>query len=160
QVREAVVALREDAPGDARLVAYVVLQPGQPVAPAELRRTLKRQLPEHMLPSAFVVLDRLPLTGHGKVDRRALRAPRTARQLRGVHVPPRTEWERNLAGVWRELLGVEDVGTSDNFFDLGGNSLMVVRLIAAINGRHQVSLGVAEVLMNPTVGQMAKLIDG
>jgi len=160
QVREATVALREDAPGHPRLVAYVVLRPGHPAGSAELRSALQRQLPDHMVPSAFVMLDRLPLTAHGKVDRRALPAPSTARQSAGEFVPPHTEWELRLARVWQQLLRVDTVGASDDFFDLGGNSLMLVRLISEINRRHQVSLGVAEALLNPTVEQMARLIDG
>jgi len=159
QVQEAVVALREDAPGEPRLVAYVVPKPGQADAPRELRGVLKQHLPEYMLPSAFVSLDRLPLTHHGKVDRAALPAPHFEHQLKEAFVPPRTEWELKLAQLWRELLRVERVGVDDNFFALGGNSLMIVRLISQINRRHQLSLRVAELFRNPTVGQLARLID-
>jgi len=159
QVQEAVVALREDDPGERRLVAYVVLKPGQADAPRELRSLLKQHLPDYMLPSAFVALDRLPLTRNGKVDRAALPAPDFEHQLKEAFVPPRTEWELRLAQLWRELLRVERVGVDDNFFALGGNSLMIVRLISQINQRHQLSLGVAELFRNPTVGQLARLID-
>jgi thioesterase domain-containing protein/aryl carrier-like protein len=158
-VQEAVVALREDDPGEHRLVAYVVLKPGQADAPHELRDLLRQHLPDHMLPSAVVTLDRLPLTHNGKVDRAALPAPDFEHQLKDAFVPPRTEWELRLAQLWRELLRVERVGVDDNFFALGGNSLMIVRLISQINQRHQLSLGVAELFRNPTVGQLARLID-
>jgi thioesterase domain-containing protein/acyl carrier protein len=159
QVQEAVVALREDNPGERRLVAYVVLKPGQVDAQGELRSLLKQHLPDHMLPSAFVTLDRLPLTHNGKVDRAALPAPDFEHQLKEAFVPPRTEWEFRLAHIWQELLRLERVGVDDNFFALGGDSLMIVRLISQINQRHQLSLEVAEALRNPTVGQLARLID-
>jgi amino acid adenylation domain-containing protein len=159
QVQEAVVALREDNPGERRLVAYVVLKPGQVDAQSELRSLLTQHLPDHMLPTAFVTLDRLPLTHNGKVDRAALPAPDFEHQLKEAFVPPRTEWELRLAHIWQELLRLERVGVDDNFFDLGGDSLMIVRLISQINQSHQLSLGVPEALRNPTVGQLARLID-
>jgi amino acid adenylation domain-containing protein len=159
QVQEVVVSLCEDDPGERRLVAYVVPKPGQADAPRELRSLLKQHLPDYMLPSAFVTLDRLPLTHNGKVDRSALPAPDFEHQLKEAFVPPRTEWELRLAQLWRELLRVERVGVDDNFFALGGNSLMIVRLISQINQRHQLSLRVVELFRNPTVGQLARLID-
>jgi amino acid adenylation domain-containing protein len=160
QVQEAVVVLREDKPGEQRLVAYVVFNDGQPDAPDELRSLLKQQLPDYMVPSAFVTVDKLPLTHNGKVDRAALPPPDSERQLKEVYVPPRTEWELKLASIWKEFLGVERVGVDDNFFDLGGHSLTILGLISEINRRHKVSLGVAELFGNPTVKQMARLIDG
>jgi amino acid adenylation domain-containing protein len=159
QVQQAVVALCEDDPGERRLVAYVVLRPGQADAPRELRSLLKQQLPDHMLPSAFVTLDKLPLTQNGKVDRAALPAPHFEHQLKEAFVPPRTVWELRLAHIWQQLLRVERVGVDDNFFALGGNSLMIVRLISQINQKYQLSLGVEELFRNPTVGQLSSLID-
>ena len=159
QVREAVVVLCEDAPGDQRLVAYVVLRDRQVATPDELRSALKQRLPDYMLPSAFVIMERLPLTHNGKVDRGALPTPEAERQLKEVYVPPGTEWELKLARIWQESLRVERVGVDDNFFDLGGHSLMIVRLISEMNQRYQVSLGVEELFRNPTVRQMARLID-
>jgi amino acid adenylation domain-containing protein len=160
QVREAVVVLCEDEPGDQRLVAYVVPRDRQVATPDELRSALKQRLPDYMLPSAFVIMEQLPLTHNGKVDRGALPAPEAERQLKDMYVPPRTEWELKLARIWQESLRVERVGVDDNFFDLGGHSLMIVRLISEINQRYQVSLGVEELFRNPTVRQMAGLIDG
>jgi amino acid adenylation domain-containing protein len=159
QVQEALVAPCGDDSGERRLVAYVVLKPGQADAPRELRSLLEQRLPDYMLPSAFVTLDKLPLTHNGKVDRAALPAPDFEHQLKEAFVPPRTEWELRLAHIWQELLRVERVGVDDNFFALGGDSLMVVRLISQINQSHQLSLGVAEAFRNPTVGQLARLID-
>src|SRR5438105_288302 len=95
----------------------------------------------------------------GKVDRAALPPPDFERGRRNGFVAPRTEWELKLAQIWRDMLGVEKVGVADNFFDLGGHSLMLVRLIGEMKRRHQVSLGVAELFRHPTVGQMARLID-
>jgi thioesterase domain-containing protein/acyl carrier protein len=158
-VQEALVAPCGDDSGERRLVAYVVLKPGQADAPRELRSLLEQRLPDYMLPSAFVTLDKLPLTHNGKVDRAALPAPDFEHQLKEAFVPPRTEWELRLAHIWQELLRVERVGVDDNFFALGGDSLMVVRLISQINQSHQLSLGVAEAFRNPTVGQLARLID-
>ena len=126
-VREAVVAVREDVPGEARLAAYVVPAGPAPAAD-ELRRALALRLPDHMVPSAWVMLEALPLTPNGKVDRRALPAPEARRDLAGGFVAPRTEAEGTIAGLWREVLGTDRVGVEDNFFDLGGNSLSLVRL--------------------------------
>jgi amino acid adenylation domain-containing protein len=126
-VRQAVAAVREDVPGDARLVAYVVAEGDAPGADV-LRRALAERLPEHMVPSAYVVLDALPLTPNGKVDRRALPAPEAKRALSGGFVAPGTAAETTIAGLWREVLGTDRVGVEDNFFDLGGNSLSLIRL--------------------------------
>jgi hypothetical protein len=133
-VREAVVIAREDRSGDRtdrRLIAYVT---GEATISADtLRQALRDRLPEHMVPAAFVVLDALPLTPHGKVDRKALPAPE--RQSAVVHWAPRaprTPLETALAGLWRDALGVESagmIGIDDSFFDLGGNSITGVILI-------------------------------
>ncbi|HLM66651.1 MAG TPA: non-ribosomal peptide synthetase, partial [Longimicrobium sp.] len=126
-VREAVCAVREDTPGNARLVAYVVAEGAAPAADV-LRRALAERLPDHMVPSAYVVLDALPLTPNGKTDRRALPAPEAKRDLSGGFVAPGTAAETTIAGLWREVLGTDRVGAEDNFFDLGGNSLSLIRL--------------------------------
>jgi amino acid adenylation domain-containing protein/non-ribosomal peptide synthase protein (TIGR01720 family) len=134
-VREAVVAAREDAPGSRRLVAYVVSdvmsEPGAPAPQARLRETLQASLPAHMIPAAFVALDALPLTANGKVDRRALPAPATARpDLPGEHAAPETAAERRLAAIWSEVLRVEPVGLHDNFFQLGGDSILSIQVVS------------------------------
>ncbi|MBV9773708.1 MAG: amino acid adenylation domain-containing protein, partial [Gemmatimonadetes bacterium] len=130
RVREAVVMAREDAPGTEgpRLVAYVVPREGPEVAPAELRARLAARLPEHMVPSAFVLLDRLPLSANGKVDRRALPAPERAEA--GAYAAPRTSTEEVLGGIWAEVLGLERVGTGASFFDLGGHSLLALQVVS------------------------------
>jgi amino acid adenylation domain-containing protein len=129
-VLHAVLHVREDAPGDRRLVAYLVADPERTPTTQELREHLKSRLPDYMIPSAFVMLDALPLTRNGKLDRQALPSPEDTRVgLSEDYVAPRTKLERSLAGVWQEILGVERVGLRDNFFDLGGDSLRAALLI-------------------------------
>jgi len=159
QVQEAVVVVREDELGDRSVVAYLVPADDQADAPGDLRSILKQHLPDYMVPSAFVTLDRLPLTPSGKVDRRALPAADSAHQLKPAYVPPRTEWELKLTDIWQKVLQVEKVSVDENFFDLGGHSLMIVQLIHEINRTYKVSLSVPEVFRNPTVQLMAALID-
>ncbi|WP_214477564.1 non-ribosomal peptide synthetase, partial [Mesorhizobium sp. dw_380] len=129
-VREAVVIAREDTPGDKRLVAYVVTR-GEADADlaAMLRTYLGGLLPEYMVPAAYVVVEALPLSANGKLDRRALPAPEGGAYARGAYEPPRGEVEAILAGLWAELLGGERVGRQDSFFELGGHSLLAVKLL-------------------------------
>ena len=116
-VREAVVLAREDSPGDKRLVAYVAGSNGAEPAAAALRAALQRELPDYMVPAAFVVLDALPLTSNGKVDRKALPAPDIGAQVAPQYVAPRTPAEEMLCRIWAEVLGIERAGIEDNFFE-------------------------------------------
>ncbi len=154
-VRDAAVVARDDAPGGTRLVGYVVPEGGAAASPAELRAWLGERLPEHMVPSALVVLEALPLTPTGKVDRRALPAPEAA----GGHVAPRTPTEALLAGLWAELLGTERVGATDDFFALGGHSLLAGRLAARVRARLGVDLPVRAVFDAPTLEELAREVD-
>jgi amino acid adenylation domain-containing protein/non-ribosomal peptide synthase protein (TIGR01720 family) len=130
-VREAVITVREDAPGEKRLVAYVVAGEGYAPQYAELRAFLQRELPDYMVPSAIVSLRALPLTPNGKLDRRALPAPDSlAGETESGYVAPRNEAERQLAAIWRELLRVERVGIHDNFFELGGDSILSIQIVS------------------------------
>ncbi|MBE9229036.1 non-ribosomal peptide synthase/polyketide synthase, partial [Phormidium sp. LEGE 05292] len=130
-VRESVVVVREDSPGDKRLVAYVIPKEEQSPSTAELRRFLKDFLPDYMVPSAFVHLDALPLTANGKLDRSALKAPESARpELENAFVAPNTPEEKILVAVWADVLGVEQVGINDNFFALGGDSIRSIQVLA------------------------------
>ncbi len=153
-VRDAVVLAREDRPGDRRLVAYLVLQDGD-LRIEELRSSLRERLPEHMVPAAFVVLDALPLTANGKLDRRALPAP--DKGARAASVPPRTETEQAIAGAWREALGLESVGVDDNFFDLGGHSLLVVQVHRQLAPRFP-DLAVVDLFRYPTISALAQFL--
>src|SRR5262249_23581 len=123
-VRESVVVAREDERGSTRLVAYVVSKNGD-LQSADLRNYLKQRLPEYMVPSGFVVMDALPRTPNGKVDRRALPTGHETRADNSeVYLAPRSSMERTIANIWQELLKLEKVGVNDNFFGLGGHSLL------------------------------------
>ena len=128
-VRESVVVMREDQPGDRRLVGYVVFEPGSAGGLGELRERLAQRLPDYMVPSHFVALDQVPLTSNGKIDRRALPAPDATAGLKDSYVAPRTPVELAMANVWAETLGIERVGIHDNFFELGGHSLLAISVL-------------------------------
>jgi amino acid adenylation domain-containing protein len=129
-VRQAVVAAKNDAAGDARLVGYVVPRGGAKPTVGQLRAFLEEKLPRFMLPNALATLDRLPLSPNGKVDRGALPAPESARpNSQKLYVPPRTREERILADIWAQVLGLERVGIHDDFFELGGGSIKSLRIV-------------------------------
>ena len=157
-VQEAVVLAREDSPGEKRLVAYVVAQEGPAPSGSELRGFLRERLPEYMVPSAFVGLPALPLTPNGKVDRKALPAP----EGRGVaegYVPPCTPTEELLAGIWAEVLRQERVGRQDNFFALGGHSLVAIRVVSRVRDTFGVELPVRCVFESPTVAELSAAVE-
>lgn len=129
KVKEAVVIAREDTPGDKRLVAYVTSRGADRPSAEALRAHVKAVLPDYMVPSAFVVLDRLPLTQNSKLDKRALPVPEDDAYARSEYEPPANELEGALAGIWQKLLKVERVGRDDNFFELGGHSLLIVKML-------------------------------
>jgi amino acid adenylation domain-containing protein len=157
-VTQAVVTAREEGGGEKRLVAYVVATDGQTPTVGELRRHLQEQLPDYMLPNAFVFLAELPLTNNGKVDRRALPAPGAARpESDGGYVAPRTAAEGLLCGVWSEVLGVERVGVHDNFFALGGHSLLAARVAARLGRELRGRVSLRDFFTSPTVAEMARL---
>jgi amino acid adenylation domain-containing protein len=158
-VAQSVVVAREDSPGDVRLVGYVVSGIGSTVDPGILGDSLKEQLPDYMVPSAWVVLPSLPLTPNGKVDRRALPAPTGARADQAAsYVAPRTPEERLLAEVWATLLGLERIGVRDDFFDVGGHSLLAVRLVARIEARTGIRIPLAALLQGRTIERIAPLV--
>jgi len=153
---------REDTPGDKRLVAYLVAGEGVSAPePVELRRHLLSQLPDYMVPAAFVWLVALPLTQSGKIDRRALPAPGSAElALEHEFVAPRTPREEVLAGLWADLLRLERVGVFDNFFALGGHSLLATQVISRIRVTFGVELPLRAVFEAPTVAGLAAEMDG
>jgi amino acid adenylation domain-containing protein len=159
-VLRAAVTARADMDGERRLVAYVVVRQPNAASPAELREYLARRLPEYMLPAAWVVLDQLPLTPNGKLDRGALPDPDAAeRATNAVHVAPRTEVERTLARIWSEVLGTTDIGIHDNFFSLGGHSLMAARVIAASRDSLRIDLPLRDLFEFPTLYGLAKRVE-
>ncbi|MDX2089328.1 MAG: condensation domain-containing protein, partial [Kofleriaceae bacterium] len=155
-VREVVVLAREDQPGDKRLVAYMVGREW-PLDVEALRAHVGAKLPEYMMPSAFVVLEVMPVTPNGKLDRKALPAPDLGALSQRAYVPPRTEAEELLAGIWSQVLGVERVGIHDNFFELGGHSLLVMKLVARVRQVLAVELTVRAVFEAPTLGALAEV---
>jgi amino acid adenylation domain-containing protein len=156
-VREAVVVAREDVPGDKRLVAYLTAQAGEPPKVSELRSLLQAKLPEYMVPSAFVTLDRFALTPNGKVDRKALPAPGLERPESGAnYLAPDTPTERILADIWAKSLGLKKVGVHDNFFDLGGNSLLMGRVQVKICEALKTNISLVEMFRYPTIHSLAQ----
>ncbi|HEX2093844.1 MAG TPA: amino acid adenylation domain-containing protein, partial [Longimicrobiaceae bacterium] len=154
------VAVREDAAGEKRLVAYVVPAVGASrEEAAAVREHLSECLPEYMVPTAFVVLDALPLTPNGKVDRRALPEPEPAGFDEATYVAPRTGVEEVLAGIWAEVLRVERVGVHDNFFALGGHSLMVTRVASRVRETFALELPLRAFFEAPTVAGLATRIE-
>jgi amino acid adenylation domain-containing protein len=153
-IRDCVVVAREDAPGDKRLVAYLVGEGEATTDTNELRARLQRSLPEYMVPSAFVTLDALPLTPNGKVDRRALPAPEGRPEVTAF-VAPRTPIEEAVAAIWCELLRLDRVGVHDNFFELGGHSLLATRVIARLREVLEVELPLRALFQRPTIAELA-----
>ncbi|HEX5870945.1 MAG TPA: condensation domain-containing protein, partial [Longimicrobium sp.] len=153
-VRECVVVVREDEPGERRLVGYVV---GDADAEA-LRVHLRRTLPEYMVPAAFVALEALPLTPNGKLDRAALPAPEVAAPQDG-YVAPRTPVEEVLAGIWEDVLRVERVGAEENFFALGGHSLLATVVLAGIEEVFGIRVPLTTFFETPTVGGLAAAVE-
>ena len=157
-VREAVVLAREEAPGDRQLIAYVVPRQEERPTTDDLRGFLKHKLPGYMVPAVFVPLDAMPLMPSGKVDRRALPAPKGIRpELEKAFVAPRDALEVQLAHLWEEVLNVRPIGVRDNFFELGGHSLTAVRLFALIENRLGKRLPLAAVFQGATVEHLATI---
>ncbi|MFL5383903.1 MAG: non-ribosomal peptide synthetase [Longimicrobiaceae bacterium] len=159
-VAEAAAMVREDVPGDARLVAYVVPAPGASAPAAELRTLLSSRLPGYMVPSAFVALEALPLTPNGKVDRRALPAPdAAAAEEPEAWVAPSTPTEEAVAAIWTAVLGLERVGANQSFFELGGHSLLATQVMARIRATLGASLPVRVLFEARTVAELARRVD-
>jgi amino acid adenylation domain-containing protein len=157
-VREAVVTVREDAPGDRRLAGYVV--PGEEgFDPAELRRHLRERLPEYMVPATFTALAALPLTPNGKTDRRALPAPDDASAAAAEGEAPRTPVEEVVAAVWERVLGVERVARTDDFFEIGGHSLLATRVASHVREALGAEVPVRALFEAPTLAAFAAYVE-
>lgn len=157
-VREVAVVVQDRASNDKQLVAYVVPSPEPQPTRGELRTFLRQKLPPYMIPAGFVFLEALPVTPTGKVDHQALPPPDRRRDLTSTFTEPRNEVERHLVGIWEEFLLVDQVGTRDNFFDLGGNSLLAAQMFARLEERLRIRLPLATLLQAPTIEGLAEAI--
>ena len=157
-VKDVIVLAREDIPGDKRLVAYLVCDEPKPSVQA-LREKLSAQLPDYMVPSAFVFLEAMPLTPNGKIDRRALPKPELDRSMaQAEYVAPRDETEEKLCAIVGDLLHLDKVGIHDNFFELGGHSLLATQFMSRLRTDFQVELPLITLFEKPTVAQLAEEI--
>ena len=157
RVRQAVVLCREDRPGDKRLVAYVVPESPE-VSIADLRAHLRAVLPEYMVPSAFVLMEKFPISPNGKVDRRALPVPEISDLDVVTSAPPRTPEEQQLAGIWSQVLGVGAIGVHDDFFALGGHSLLATQLIARVSREFGADIPLRRLFEAPTIAGFAEFV--
>lgn len=159
-VQQAVVALREDTPGNKTIAAYLVARASAALNAAGLRSFLKQRLPDYMIPSAFVTLDEIPLTANGKVDRKALPEPCNEKAGgAGEDAARRSRTEEQLCRIWAEIFGRENIGVHEDFFELGGHSLMTLRAIALINDRLGARLQPATFFDHPTIAGLAALLE-
>ncbi len=160
QVAEAAVLPREDRPGDIHLVAYVVADRGTEPTVGDLRSFLNQRLPEYMVPSAFVMLERMPRTANGKLDRMALSARGVVwPQRMGEYTPPWTEAQKVISAIWADVLGVQCVGIHDNFFELGGHSLMATQVIARVREAFGIELPLGILFEAPSVAGLAQQVE-
>ncbi|HVC19694.1 MAG TPA: amino acid adenylation domain-containing protein [Vicinamibacterales bacterium] len=157
-VRQVAAIVREDLPGDRRLVGYVVPQPGVPLTGQALRESVRETLPGYMIPSAIVLMDALPLTPNAKIDRRALPKPEAVVGERAGVTPPRDEDERRMAAIWSEVLGADIGSVHDDFFESGGHSMLAARLLSAVGRRFGVDVPLRVLFEAPTVAQLARAV--
>jgi acyl carrier protein len=156
-IADAVVTVRPD--GGRQLIAYLVPAPGFVADVRRVRAELARTLPDYMVPAGYVVVPRIPLTANGKLDHRNLPAPDQHALRPGGHQPPRTPTEKHLATVWASILDTDHIGVHDNFFDLGGNSLLALRISARIQEDFDLDYPVRLVFERPTVAQTAEAVE-
>jgi acyl carrier protein len=159
-VRSAAVVPSASNEGDRRLVAYVVPHEGARIQVSELREHLLDHLPEYMIPAGFAVLDALPINENGKLDRRLLPPVDAAPAPSKVPIAPRTSTEAELVEIWKNALELSEVGVADNFFDLGGHSMLAVKIISRARQRFAVELPVATLFHASTIAKLAAVIDG
>jgi amino acid adenylation domain-containing protein len=158
-VKQTVLLALEDEHGDKRLAAYVVAQSGQASSPDALRSYLKQHLPDYMVPSAFVLLPKIPLTPNGKIDRKALPAPEQAQAQTHTYVAPATPTEHAVAAIWADVLRRDQISTTDNFFDLGGHSLMATQVISRIREHFHIELAMRVLFEKPTIQAVSQAVD-
>jgi natural product biosynthesis luciferase-like monooxygenase protein len=158
-VKDAVAIAREDAAGEKRLLAYITAQAGTKPQPEVLRAALARELPEIMVPASVLVLAALPMTPNGKVDRRALPEPQ-AIAVRPAAIAPQSDIEKTIASIWEDVLGLPQVGTADNFFDLGGHSLLVVQVQRRLREACGHEVSITDMFRLPTIKSLAAHLGG
>ena len=158
-IRDAVVVAREDEPGHKRLMAYYICRRGTTTPSKELRRFLSEKLPEYMVPAKYILLETVPLTSSGKVDRVNLPAPAPEANTSEDLAAPRTQLEESLVAIWCKVLDFARIGIHDNFFDLGGHSLLAVQLFTEIEGRLRIKVPIVTIFQSPTIEQLAKSIE-
>jgi len=159
-IADVAVIAREDVAGDRRLAGYVVPSDGDLPHASELRSFLQEKLPEYMVPSVFVKLDTMPLTPSGKLDRRMLPRPEAATEnATPSFAAPESETERTIAGIWQEVLRVDRVGVDDNFFDLGGYSLLMIQVFARLRRAVRKPFTVTDLFRYPTVAALARFFN-
>jgi acyl carrier protein len=160
-LHECAVVANADSPGQTRLVAYVVPDSGRLLKTEELRIFAKEKLPDYMVPAFFVPLERIPLTQNGKIDKRALPLPEQAlADSADAFVAPRNQTEKDLAAMWSELLGRDQIGVFDSFFELGGHSLLATQVMYRVRDVFQVRLSLRSFFEKPTVAALARLVAG
>jgi acyl carrier protein len=159
-IRESVVVDTKDSSGNTRLIAYIVFEDSVEATTSEILTFLQEKLPSYMLPSAFITIKEIPLTANGKVDRRALPQPEEIDvETSASFIAPRSEMEELVADIWREILGIKQVGVESNFFDLGGHSLLATRVMNRIRERCGVELPLRVLFETPTVASLAARLD-
>ncbi len=158
-IKEAVVIAREDQPSDKRLVAYLIVATEDAVNIELLKVRLKETLPDYMVPIAFVILNSMPLSANGKLDRKRLPQPDMSEILIKHYVAPRTATEKILASIWADLLGMEKIGVEDDFFELGGHSLLAAQMSFTVQKKFNLKLSLKMLLEKPTIAAQARLID-
>ncbi|PDX91100.1 non-ribosomal peptide synthetase [Bacillus thuringiensis] len=158
KVREGIVLVREDVPGDKKLIAYIVGDNLMPTAIGELRNYMSGQLPEYMVPSAFVLLDKFPLTINGKVDKKVLPAPDMFAVERAKYIEPETQIEKILADTWEEVLGIQEIGIDDNFFLIGGDSIRSIKICSLAKERG-LNISLEQIFKYQTIRDLSKVVD-
>ncbi|MEI6277742.1 MAG: condensation domain-containing protein, partial [Prolixibacteraceae bacterium] len=155
-VGDNVVIVREDIPGDKRLIAYIIRKDNLETDISDLRQFIKSKVPDYMVPSSFVFIDQFPLTPNGKIDRKALPAPfETAQDTAKINLEPKNDSEKKLVAIWSEILNIKQIGTDDNFFEIGGNSLYATVLISRINKHFNIHLPLRSIFENQNLAELA-----
>jgi acyl-coenzyme A synthetase/AMP-(fatty) acid ligase/acyl carrier protein len=158
-IREAVAAMRTDGAGENRLAVYFTEWPDRPVDLARLWSSLRERLKDHLLPSALIRLDRLPLNSNGKIDRRALPEPHRQRLLGAPAVSPRTPSELSLIDIWKDVLDLDEIGVEDSFIELGGDSLKVMRMINRVRQEFGIEVPIGEFFAAPRIATLAERLE-